>query len=99
MTTKDEKTYDIVEKVLATDLRARRDDKWLTICVLRRMGVKIYIPYKELAEMPSFSTIPRFRRKIQHDKGLYLPSEKVLEGRQIREEQFRRWIFPEIMEV
>jgi hypothetical protein len=36
---------DVVEAVLKRDERARGDDKWLTIQVLRDLGFNIYIPY------------------------------------------------------
>ena len=82
------KVKDVVEEVLAEDKRARNNDKWLIIQVLRRMGFKIYIDYRQLDDMPAFESITRCRRKFQ-EQGLYLPDEKVREGRREAEEEMR----------
>jgi hypothetical protein len=61
---------DVVETCLREDRRTRNNDKWLTIRVLQRMGFHIYIPYKELDDIPAFESIRRIRQKLQ-EQGLY----------------------------
>jgi len=80
---------DAVEEVLREDKRARNNDKWLIIQVLRKLGFKIYIDYKQLDEMPSFESITRCRRKFQ-EQGLYLPDKDVREARRQEEEEMRK---------
>jgi hypothetical protein len=80
---------DTVEAVLQSDARARDDDKWLTIQVLRKLGFNIYIPYETLESMPSFESIRRTRQKFQ-EQGLYQPSPEVADGRKEEEVKMRR---------
>lgn len=61
---------DAVEQCLDEDERARNDDKWLIIQVLRKMGFDVFIPYGKLKDMPAFESITRCRRKLQ-EAGLY----------------------------
>lgn len=75
-----------VEKVLEEDERARNDDKWLILQVLREMGYDIYIDYEELDEMPAFETITRCRRKFQ-EEGNYEADEEVQEERKEKEKE------------
>lgn len=85
---------DTVENVLQADDRARNDDKWLTIQVLRKMGFNIFIPYEKLDSMPSFESIRRTRQKFQ-ETGQYLPNPVVAEKRKEEEQKMRRideWI-------
>ena len=58
----------IVSRVLKRDERARNDDRWLILQVLKEMGYKIYIDYDILESMPSFESITRVRRSIQNNK-------------------------------
>ena len=71
------KIKDIVRQALKEDPGSRDSDLWLIINVLRRMGFKIYIDYKDIGRMPSLETITRIRRKIQNTNGEFLPSPDV----------------------
>ena len=77
---------DTTERVLSSDVRARNNDKWLNLCVLRAMGFHIYIPYNELDNMPSFESISRCRRKLQ-EEGKYLPNPVVEANRKEEEKE------------
>lgn len=77
-----------VESVLREDPRARSDDKWLIILVLRKMMFNIYIPYDKLKDIPSFETITRFRRKFQ-ENGQYTAKEEIVHQRAINEAKMR----------
>ena len=84
---------DVVENVLRADARARNDDKWLIIQVLKEMGFKVFIPYDQLNEIPAFESITRARRKLQ-EQGLYPASDKVIEHRREEESKMKevnRW--------
>ncbi len=59
------------EEVLAEDQRSRTDTKWFVIQVLKKMGYRIWIDYSELKNMPSFESIIRSKRIIQHERNLY----------------------------
>lgn len=80
------KTKDCVEHVLSIDERARNDDKWLILQVLRRMGFSIYIPYNEMKDMPAFESITRCRRKL-HENDRYLASIETQKKRRNEEEE------------
>lgn len=79
----------VVEDVLRDDERARDSDKWLIIQVLRKLGIKIFIDYSQLKDMPSFETITRCRRFIQHDEGLYPASGEVEADRKLQEHKIK----------
>ena len=81
---------DVVNDVLREDVRARDSDTWLILQVLRKLGIKIFIDYSQLPDMPSFETITRCRRFIQNTEGLYLPSQDVQEYREIKETNYRK---------
>lgn len=86
-----------VEDILANNIRARSDDKFLTLKVLVEMGfaeldlqndiVKIDISQENMAEMPSFAGVKRIRAKLQNDQGLYLPPKRTRENRRMAEDQ------------
>jgi len=80
---------DHVERVLERDERARNNDKWLIIEVLRDMGYTIYIDYTKLDTMPAFESITRARRKF-NEEGKYWASDKVLAFRDKEEYEMRR---------
>jgi hypothetical protein len=82
---------DLVQELLDNDERCRGDDKWLILRVLRKLGFKIYVEYRDLADMPSFETITRCRRKIQEEKPDSSPSEEILLSREKRQEDFREY--------
>lgn len=79
----------VVEAVLSEDERARNDDTWLCLQVLRMMGFGIFIPYKELDDMPKFESISRCRRKFQ-ERGLFPAAPKVVEERRDEERKMKR---------
>ncbi|MFO7677536.1 MAG: hypothetical protein R6V50_04040 [Thermoplasmatota archaeon] len=83
----------VVEEALASDPRARANDKWLSFQTLRRMGFKVYIPFDDMDAMPSFESISRARRKLQ-STGKFLAPKEVKEERQDEEkkmEKINRW--------
>lgn len=80
---------DVVNDVLREDERARDSDKWLIIQVLRKLGIKIFIDYSQLKDMPSFETITRCRRFIQHNEGLYPASGEVEAERKLRQHEIK----------
>ena len=80
---------DTVEAVLQEDERSRENDTWLSLQVLRKMGYGIFIPYKELDDMPKFESISRCRRKLQ-EQGLYLASPKVAEHREEKRKEMKK---------
>ena len=73
---------------LATDIRCRNDDKYLTYRVMRHF-TRIYIPFEDFNKIPAFETIKRCRAKIQNVMKLYLPTDdKVIARRSIRQRVF-----------
>lgn len=87
------RAMDMVERVLANDERARNNDLWLILCVWQDMQhIKLYVPYNKLKEMMPAETITRARRKIQHDKNLYPPTDdKVILRRRIKQRVLRNY--------
>jgi len=75
-----------VTHVLTNDERARNDDKWLILRVLREMGFNIFIPFNEFKDMPSFETIRRVRQKLQQD-GFFQANDEI-KGHRIERENF-----------
>ena len=97
----------LVWDILSKDTRARNDDKWLIIEVLKKKGIRAewrkYTPggsnwiqidmtEEQLGEMPAFETITRVRRDIQNNDGQWLPTDpQVIYQRKIREEIIREY--------
>ena len=69
------KLKDVVHEVMTQDPKTRNSDKWLIIQVLRKLGFKIYVDYKDLKNMPSFESITRVRRDIQNKDFELLPTK------------------------
>lgn len=70
------------EEVLQEDIPSRKNATWFCIQVLRKMGITIYIDYRELLKRKiSFESIISMRRKIQHKKGKFneefIPEEGI----------------------
>lgn len=91
-TTKEfKKVKTIVEEVLASDVRARNDDKWLTYQVMRRF-TNIYIPFEDFNKLPSFETVKRTRAHIQNVEHRYPPTlASVVKKRQQRAVDVAAW--------
>jgi hypothetical protein len=90
---------EVVKNTILTDPRCADDDKWLIISVLRELGIKMFIDYKQLAEMPSFETITRCRRKLM-EEGEIQPTKEVIDLREERREYIRRMFAkPEHLEI
>lgn len=72
-----------VMEVLEENKEARDDDFLLTMSVYVKMGfarklpLGVMIEYKNLEFAPAFETITRIRREIQHDMGLFKPSQEA----------------------
>lgn len=84
-----ERMKSIVASVLQDDVKARSSDKWLILKVLQRLGFEVYADYEMIAELPSFETITRCRRKFQ-EEGLYPADEVVFEIRKDNEKQMHK---------
>ena len=88
-----------VEKILKNSMRARSDDKFLTLKVYVELGyaeidlqddeVKIDISEENMSEMPSFASIKRVRAKLQNDQGRFLPPKETQENREKAEDDMR----------
>ena len=76
---KSKSTMQVVEELLRDDPRCRRDDKWLIIQTLKKLGFDFYIDYRKLEDIPAFETITKCRRKIQNEKNKYNEEEFVPE--------------------
>ena len=76
-----EKVKRIVEELLKEDYRCRTDDTCLIICVLRKLGFKFWIDYRDMDKIPAFETITRSKRTIMHQENKYnedfLPEQGV----------------------
>ncbi len=79
-----ETTIQIVRELLRDDPTCRSNDTWLMIQTFRKLGVKIFIDYKELKNLPALETITKSRRKIQNEENKYhgegdefIPEENV----------------------
>jgi len=79
-----------VLEVLREDPKTRDSDKWLIIQVLRKLGIKVYLDYSQLNDMPSFESITRCRRSIQNQEGLYPPTKEIEEQRGKHQEEYRQ---------
>ena len=81
----------LVETILENDERARNCDKWLVYRVLRHF-TNAYIPFEDFNKFPSFETVTRCRRKIQHTQGRLLPTDiDVYNQRQLRQASIKCW--------
>jgi hypothetical protein len=64
----------LVNEILTYEIRARNDDKYLTLRTLQHF-VPMYIDYNKLKDMPTFYTPQRLRQIIQHKEGKWLPTD------------------------
>jgi len=78
-----------VHDVLENDYKTRDSDTWLIFQVLREMGFKIFIDFKDFKKMPSFETITRCRRFIQHNEGKFPSKHKINDLRDQKREVFK----------
>ena len=76
---KSKSTKQIVEELLRDDPRCRKDDKWLIIQTLKKLGFSFYIDYRDLEDIPAFETITKCRRKIQNEENKYNDEEFIPE--------------------
>ncbi len=65
----------IVSRILKRDERARDDDLWLYLQVLKEQGHKIFIDWDELSVMPRPESVSRIRRTIQNNEQQFTPSD------------------------
>ena len=85
---KSKSTMQVVEELLRDDPRCRRDDKWLIIQTLKKLGFSFYIDYRDINDIPAFETITKCRRKIQNERNKYneekfIPEEGMTYGKKI----------------
>lgn len=90
-----EKIKDVVERILKKDERAINSDKWLILEVLRDMGFKIYVDYKQLPDMPAFETITRSRRLILSENPNLKASPEVEEARDKKRKEYLDYFSPQ----
>lgn len=85
----------IVFQLLKNEQRCRSDDKWLSYRVYeeiaKKHGKSIFVPYELFKEFPSFETISRVRRKLQHNDGLFTANNDTLQRRTEKEMWVRKW--------
>ena len=89
-------TQQLVRNILSIDLKSRNSDKWLCYnvyqIIAKANGNKVFIPFELFEKFPSFETISRVRRKIQHKDGEFKPTEpEVINRRDSRERFVRNW--------
>lgn len=83
---------ELVEKLLANEIRCRNDDKWLTFRVMQHY-TKIFIAFEDFDKIPAFETIKRCRAKIQNVEKRFLPTnEKVIRRRKQRQQDVIKWV-------
>ena len=86
------KVKEIISEILANDIRARNDDKYLTFLVMRRF-TNIYINFEDFKKIPAFESIKRIRAVIQNKEKLYLPTdEKVINRRWQRQQEVKQFV-------
>lgn len=74
----DKTMTEIVEKILKTDARARKDAAWLVYSVWRHY-TNIFIPFEDFKKLPSPEAIVRMRRVFQNIQNKYNVDEFVKE--------------------
>ncbi len=89
---KSKSTKQVVEELLRDDPRCRKDDKWLIIQTLKKLGFSFYIDYRDIEDIPAFETITKCRRKIQNEENKYhadgdefIPEENVTYEKKINQ--------------
>jgi hypothetical protein len=75
----------LVEDILEEHPETRDSDLKLFFKVCEKLGCKISVPFNFFEFLYAPETISRVRRKIQNEKCKFLPSEKTLRARNIRE--------------
>lgn len=80
---------DLVEEILRTDKRARKDDRWLVYSVYRKI-TRIFIPFRDFEKLPSPETITRWRRYFQNTLDLY-KDEEIAEKRAEAKEEVKKY--------
>lgn len=85
----------IVYQLLKNEPKCRENDKWLCFRVYeeiaKKHNKKIFIPFEIFTEFPSFETISRIRRKIQHNDKQFLPNKQTIQRRNEKEKWVREW--------
>jgi hypothetical protein len=87
----------IVADILEEDIKARNNDKWLFISVLKYLGYAIYADYEAIKNLPNPETLSRIRRKFQ-EQGLYPADPDVQHNRAECQKQMKdinKW-YPDI---
>ena len=87
----------LVDELMSADERCRNDDKWLTYCILQHIacehGQKVFIPFKLFRQFPSYETITRVRRVIQHKEKRLLPTSVEVQIKR----KLREWVIRNII--
>ena len=89
-----ENTGVLVRKLMGKDIQCRNSDKWLCYSVYQEIakanGKQIFIPFELFQVFPSFETITRMRRFVQHNERMLLPTDpSVVERRMAREKKIK----------
>jgi hypothetical protein len=83
---------ELVTRILRKDERARNDDLWLYLQVLKEQGHKVFIDWDELSVMPRPESISRVRRMIQNNEQKYTADEENYQRRaNLRAESIDLW--------
>lgn len=82
--------YELVYRLLESDPLCRSNDRWLCYRALLVYG-GARLSFEDFVSCPSFETLTRCRRKIQHDEGLFLASDDVVERRVERQAFVKEW--------
>ena len=78
-----------IEELLKEDPRCRKDDKWLIICTLKKLGFNFWIDYRDLKNIPAFESITRCKRMILHQENKYndaFPEEGITYEKPIKKQ-------------
>lgn len=78
-------------KILDKYEAARNSDAVLWILYLKKNGINIPLTYENISLFTELKTMERYRRKIQHEEGRYQATDKVVELRKEKEEEFKEW--------
>ena len=101
------KLYDLVKKLLQEKEELRGNDDLLYLTVIKivhpywnnghittnveNMTIGEFFTYRKNADIPTFESVSRCRRKVQEEKPDMKPCKKIQEARTKQEEEFYNW--------
>lgn len=95
-------TADTVRRILEKDIRARNNDNYLYLQVIREVGKRTGQDIKNLSAedmllhakeygFPAFESVRRTRQKLQHDYPTLSSNSDVAAYREMKEEEYKRF--------